>query len=71
MMPDPSHYYIKDFPGYTPVYAEVEITMPKYSRPICTTKNNTREGFREYLCEPCHTKFYAEDDRSQHVTTSH
>jgi hypothetical protein len=29
MVPDPSRYYVKDFPGYTAIYPEVEIIMPK------------------------------------------
>ena len=45
--PDPSRYYIKDFPGYTAVYPEVEIIMPKYSRPVYTTKNTTPEKYRD------------------------
>lgn len=53
VVPDPSRYYVKDFPGYTAIYPEVEIIMPKYSRPVYTTKNTTPEDFREYLCELC------------------
>lgn len=71
IMPDPSRYYVKDFPGYTAIYPEVEIIMPKYSRPVYTTRNTTPEDFREYLCELCQTTFDTEDDLSQHVSTSH
>ena len=69
--PDPSRYYIKDFPGYTAVYPEVEIIMPKYSRPVYTTKNTTPEKYREYSCELFQRKFDTEDDLSQHVSISH
>jgi hypothetical protein len=69
--PDPSRYYIKDFPGYTAVYPEVEVIMPKYSRPVYTTKNTTPEKYREYSCELCRSKFDTEDDLSQHVSSSH
>src|SRR5919198_4619795 len=34
--PDPSRYYVKDFPGYTAMYPEVKIIMSKYSRPVYT-----------------------------------
>lgn len=71
MVPDPSRYYVKDFPGYTAIYPEVEIIMPKYSRPVYTTKNTTPEDFREYLCELCQTTFDTEDNLSRHVSTSH
>ncbi|WP_228369241.1 hypothetical protein [Candidatus Nitrososphaera gargensis] len=69
--PDPSQYYLKDFPGYTAVYPEVEVILPKYSRPVYTTKNTTPEEFRVNLCELCQTAFDTEDDLSQHVSTSH
>ena len=34
VVPDASRYYVKDFPGYTAVYPEVEVILPKYSRPV-------------------------------------
>jgi hypothetical protein len=71
VVPDPSRYYVKDFPGYTAIYPEVEVILPKYSRPIYTTKNTTPEGFRVYLCELCQTAFDTEDNLSRHVSTSH
>src|SRR5215216_3664523 len=74
-VPDPSRYYVKDFPGYTAVYPEVEVILPKYSRPVYTTKNTTKnttpEDFRVYLCELCRIAFDREDDLSHHVSTSH
>jgi hypothetical protein len=48
----------------------VEIIMPKYSRPVYTTKNTTSEDFREYLCELCQTTFDTEGNLSRHVSTS-
>jgi hypothetical protein len=71
VVPDPSRYYVKDFPGYTAIYPEVEVILPKYSRPVYTTKNTTPEGFRVYLCELCQTAFDTEDNLSRHVSTSH
>lgn len=67
---DPLRYYMNDSPGYTAAYPEVEIIMPKYSRPVYTTKNTTPEDFREYLCELCQTTFDTEDNLSRHVSTS-
>jgi hypothetical protein len=45
--------------------------LPKYSRPVYTTKNTTPENFRVRLCELCRTAFDTEDELSQHVSTSH
>jgi hypothetical protein len=70
-VPDPSRYYVKDFPGYSGIYPEVEVILPKYSRPIYTAKNTTPEDFRVNLCELCQTAFDTEDDLSSHVSTSH
>jgi hypothetical protein len=69
--PDPSRHFVKDFPGYTAIYPEVEVILPKYTKPVYTTKNTTPEDFRTYLCELCQTAFDTEDDLSQHVSTSH
>lgn len=70
-VPDPSRYYVKDFPGYSGIYPEVEVILPKYSRPIYTAKNTTPEDFRVNLCELCQTAFDTEDELSSHVSTSH
>ena len=70
-LPDPSRYYVKDFPGYTAVYPEVEVIIPKYSRPVYTTRNTTPEKYRQHLCELCQRAFDTEEDLSQHVTTNH
>src|SRR5918912_730364 len=32
VLPEPSRYYLKDFPHYTAIYPEVEVIMPKFSR---------------------------------------
>ena len=69
--PDPLRYYMNDSPGYTGAYPEVEIIMPKYSRPVYTTKDTNPEGSRVHMCELCHTAFETDDDLSQHVTNSH
>jgi hypothetical protein len=69
--PDPSRYYVKDFPGYIAVYPEVEVIMPRYTRPVYTTKNSTPEGLRVYLCDLCRTAFDTEEELSRHVNTSH
>lgn len=69
--PDPSRYYVKDFPGYTSIYPKVDIILPRYTRPVYTTKNTTPEDFRVNLCELCQTAFDTEDDLSKHVSIAH
>ena len=32
-LPDPSRYFVKDYPGYTAVYPEVTVIAPRYTRP--------------------------------------
>lgn len=70
-LPDPSRYYVKDFPGYQAVYPEVQVILPKYTRPVYTTKDVAPEDFRTHVCELCRTAFETEDELSQHVSTSH
>jgi hypothetical protein len=70
-VPDPSRYYVKDFPGYNAIYPEVEVILPKYSRPIYTAKNTTPEDFLIHLCELCQIAFDTEDELSHHVSISH
>ena len=50
--PNPSRYFVKDFLGYTAVYPEIEVILPKYSRLAYTTKNTTPEEFR-YISANC------------------
>jgi hypothetical protein len=71
VVPDPSRYYVKDFPGYSAVYPEVELILPRYTRPVYTAKNTTPEDFRTHVCDLCRTAFDTEDDLSRHVSTSH
>jgi hypothetical protein len=70
--PNPSRYYVKGLPGYTsPVYPEVEVIMPRYTRPVYTAMNSTPEGLRVYLCDLCGKTFHTEEELSQHVSSSH
>ena len=71
IVPDPSRYFVKDFPGYTGVYPEVQVILPRYTKPVYTAMDKTPEDFRTYVCELCQTAFDTEDELSQHVSTSH
>jgi hypothetical protein len=70
-MPDPSRFFVKDFPGYLTVYPEVTMIRPKYSRPIYTAKDTTPEEMRTYKCDLCSNKYNSEDELSSHVASSH
>jgi len=70
-LPDPSRYYVKDFPGYNAAYPEVQLILPKYTKPVYTAMHTTPEDFRTHICELCRTAFDKEDELSQHVSTSH
>lgn len=70
-VPDATRYYVKDFPGYSAAYPEVELILPRYTRPVYTAMRTTPEDFRTHICELCRIAFDTEDDLSQHVVASH
>jgi hypothetical protein len=70
-MPEPSRYYVKDFPGYTAVYPEVTIITPKFTRPVYTAKDATPEELRIYKCDLCYSTYRSEDELSSHVAAMH
>lgn len=71
MLPDPSRYFVKDFPSYEAVYPEVQVIVPKHSRPVYTTKDTTPEVLHVNVCELCNKVFDTADELSQHVRTIH
>jgi hypothetical protein len=71
VIPNPSRFYVKDFPGYTTVYPEVTMITPKFTRPLYTAKDSTPEELRIYRCDLCSSMFRSEDELSSHVATTH
>jgi len=69
--PDPSRFYVKDFPKYTTVYPEVTMITPKFTRPLYTAKDSTPEDLRKYRCDLCSSMFRSEHELSSHVVTTH
>lgn len=70
--PDPSRFYVRDFPGYTTtVYPEVTMITPKFTRPVYTAKDTTPEEMRTYLCDLCSNTYRSEDELSSHVASTH
>jgi hypothetical protein len=70
-IPDPSRFYVRDFPGYTTVYPEVTMIMPKFTRPVYTAKDSTPEELRTYLCDLCSSTYRSEDELSTHIASTH
>jgi hypothetical protein len=73
-IPDPSRYYVKDYPGYfTSDYPELRVISPRYARPVYTAKDTTAspEYMRSYRCDLCSTTYTSEDELSSHVAAKH
>ena len=72
VIPDPSKYYVKDYPYYNAAYyPEVVIIQPRYKRPVFTTPP-TPEVSHVYKCDLCEMpSFPNQDELSKHVATEH
>jgi hypothetical protein len=70
-IPDPSRYYVKDFPGYTAIYPEVTIIMPRFTRPVYTAKDTAPGELLIYRCDLCSSTYRSEDELSSHVAATH
>ena len=76
IVPDPSRYYVKDYPMYTTAYYP-ELTMipsrytrPTYTSAIAITANtNTTPIYRCDLCDE--SNFKTEDELSSHLAAHH
>jgi hypothetical protein len=85
VVPDPSRYYVKDYPIYTTkYYPELTMIPSRYTRPsyrfasttITATMNTTQltpdNVSSIYLCDLCNeSKFKTEDELSDHVLIQH
>jgi hypothetical protein len=74
-IPDPSRYYVKDYPSYSTAYYPELTTIPtRYARPMYTT-TTTPPGEdipKVFECELCgESKFKTEDELSVHVKAKH
>ena len=74
-IPDPSQYYIKDYPYYTTAYyPELAMIQPRYTTPVFTipsTTSSSGEAPRIYRCDLCDSSFNNGDELSKHVSAQH
>lgn len=72
VIPDPSRYYVKDYPYYSTSYYPALTRIPqKYRSPSYPTPPPPTESERTYKCDICGGLFRTEDDFSEHVKASH
>lgn len=73
MPPDPSRYYVKDYPFYkASYYPEVIMIQPRHKRPVFMTP--PAHGIQtEYKCDLCNNNesFNTEDDLTIHIKEQH
>jgi len=71
--PDPSRYYVKDYPFYKAnFYPEVIMIQPRHKRPVFMTP--PAHGIQtEYKCDLCNNKesFNTEEELSTHIKGQH
>jgi hypothetical protein len=72
IVPDPSRYYVKDYPYYNAAfYPEVIIIQPRYKRPVYTTPP-APEMPRTNICDLCKVAtFKDEEELSKHIAEQH
>jgi len=83
-IPDPSRYYVKDYPTYTAeYYPELIMIPPRYIQPVFGTtvppySPRTEETTKAepsiqdaYVCDLCNTSFKTEEELSNHVGSQH
>jgi hypothetical protein len=73
-IPDPTRYYVKDYPSYsTAYYSEITVIPTRYARPIYTSTRASKEDIPKiFKCELCgESNFKTEDELSIHVKAKH
>lgn len=72
IVPDPSRYYVKDYPYYNAAfYPKVIIIQPRYKRPVYTTPP-APETPRTYICDLCKVATFSdEEELSKHIAEQH
>ena len=87
IVPDPSRYYVKDYPKYTTMYyPELTMIPSRYTRPsykfaantttitatMNTTQSCSKDTLHVYHCDLCNeSEFKTEDELSGHVSIQH
>ena len=76
-MPDPSQYYVKDYPTYdTDYYPELMVIQPpRYVQPVFNTPSpyspDAEKAPKTYECVLCNMAFKTEDELSGHISSQH
>jgi hypothetical protein len=71
MMPDPSRYYVKDYPYYAATnYPEFLIIQPRHKRPVFTAPT-APDIPPVHKCDLCGTTLQSGEDLSKHVSSQH
>ena len=71
IVPDPSRYYIKDYPLYSTQFPELRLIPPKYKRPDRSAAIIHPGDPKKYGCALCDKTFKTEQELSHHVTSAH
>lgn len=74
IVPDPSRYFVKDYPYYNPAYyPELVIVPPRFQRPVyCNaTELQSLQSNQRYSCDLCIISFASEENLSSHVKLRH
>jgi len=67
-VPDPSRYFVKDYPGYTAAYPDLTMLIPRYTAPVYASISEQPVVFK---CDLCGSPFRSEDELSAHVAANH
>jgi hypothetical protein len=71
IVPDPSRYYIKDYPVYSAQFPELRLIPPKYERPDRRAAIIPPGDPKKYGCALCEKTFKTEQELSHHVASAH
>lgn len=71
IVPDPSRYYMKDYPSYSIQFPELRLIPPKYKRPDRSAAIIHPGDPKKYRCALCEKAFKTEQELSRHVASAH
>ncbi len=73
VVPDPSRYYVKEYPYYSTSYYPALTRIPqRYQRPTYSVQQSRLESEQKmFKCDICGGLFKTEDDFSGHVKAQH
>ena len=69
--PDPTRYYIKDYPLYSAQFPELRLILPRYKRSDRSAAIIRPDDPKKYGCALCEKTFKTEQELSHHVASAH